>query len=202
MSQTRNLMFDDATAPVDPQNPGDCLYLDGRCWFNLDRIRTHGTRMRLLCNTSQLTAAYATMFGDEGSVANRFYLRIAEGVLQGSERELHDLDGYIHAGLNEFIVDCPRRCWTINGIETPFIIIPTESAMIPTWLAGRNSTSGDYKTPAAGLKIHHFQWWEDDDLVMNLLPHTDEQGIACLINTIDGTCFYNQGTGTAVHLPS
>lgn len=44
-------------------------------------------------------------------------------------------------------------------------------------------------------KLYGVKHWEGDELVQDLRPHVDQNGVPCMYDTVSKKCLYNQGTG-------
>lgn len=194
----------DGTPPYIPDTPAPSqgILLGSKTYFDTGLFRTPLTCVCLECDTANInTRYYNSFFGESGTYSNRFYLRLMSSALKAYDMQPHDLQGYVK-GKNKFIGDVKRKQWYINS-DTPqdfYNKSVTDNSVNRMFLGAVCDMSAKPSEICGGLIIHRFRVWENDSLVMCLVPAEDESGNACLMDTVSGRFIHHTGTGNVTLL--
>ena len=58
------------------------------------------------------------------------------------------------------------------------------------------------RTPYQSGRIYYLKIYDNDILVLDLIPVVDKNGVACMFDRVSGTYFYNAGTGSFIAGPA
>lgn len=82
--------------------------------------------------------------------------------------------------------------------NTSYIMPRRVTSEFNAYLFGLND-SGWINVPYKGMKLYNWKYWKNGVLVQNLIPVLDANSVPCLYNLVDGTFFYNAGSGTFIY---
>lgn len=90
-------------------------------------------------------------------------------------------------------VEFDRNNLSINGTSIYTVGSTTTFTSTKTmYLFWGNGTSNHQSIS----RVYDFKIYENDNIIMNLIPALDSNGTPCMYDTVSGKTFYNQGTGT------
>jgi len=83
-----------------------------------------------------------------------------------------------------------------NLIHTYATAANSEHYLFPLYLFAVNSAGVTYKTNMGRLEVRYVKMWDDNDnLVLDLIPVIKHDNTICMYNQVNGTYYYNSGTG-------
>ncbi|MBQ9540113.1 MAG: hypothetical protein IJU89_01670 [Alphaproteobacteria bacterium] len=85
---------------------------------------------------------------------------------------------------------------TVNGITTNFTESATRTAPATAWLF---KAQGSSATPSG--RIYYFKIYQNNNLIMNLVPAKNSSGVVGLYDFVSGQFFTNSGTGEFIAGP-
>lgn len=97
-----------------------------------------------------------------------------------------------------FILDASTKTGYVDGVPqtTTNNYIATGSHVFMLFARGAsNSAENGNRTKG---KLYYVKLWNKGELVRDLIPVLDEEGIACMYDNVSGEFFYNSGTGQFV----
>lgn len=90
-------------------------------------------------------------------------------------------------------IDKNKNIATINNIKLTNTASSTGASQYSMYLFGAN-TSNSYVLPS-NLRLYSCQIYDNDVLVRDFIPTLDGSNVACLLDRVNNTYYYNQGTG-------
>ena len=94
-----------------------------------------------------------------------------------------------------FILDASTKTGYVDGVPqtTTNNYAPTGSHVFMLFARGAsNSAESGNRTKG---KLYYVKLWNKGELVRDLIPVIDKEGVACMYDKVSGEFFYNQGTG-------
>lgn len=197
----------------------------GTQWINTGYYPTPNTRVETVVNLSGTNSnGFSAFFGAEGPSLNQIFLFMDRFIPRGRSSIIGLFPAVFHntrainilydPNINDittelnplffnrktfFRVEAGRfEAQNDNG-ETyvlPMIINSgATTCPVPMWIFDNNENGSHNSLIGYCIaKLYSFRIFESNTLVMELLPH-QENGVACLRDTVSGNLFYNQGTG-------
>lgn len=146
------------------------------------------------------TETHQTAFGtrDTASAGAGFCVGI-QGHIDGCFRSDYGGEGTAFStsvtatGLH--VVDQNKNVCTIDGEETITHTEKTFSTSYNMYLATMNSVGSAANAPAR-MRLYSCQIYDNGTLVRDFVPCLDDDGVACLYDTVESKYYYNAGSGS------
>lgn len=94
-------------------------------------------------------------------------------------------------------IDKNKNITTINNIKITNSSKSSSSSKYTMYLFGTN-TSNSYALPS-NLRLYSCQIYDNGTLIRDFVPSLDNSNVACLLDKVSNTYYYNQGTGDFVY---
>lgn len=196
----------------DPFALTDYIESSGTQWIDTGYLVSDTSRFELVANVNSTNAQYASMFGTRtgsaqtSSVLGAFFWAKLNGVSTftadwgAGQTQLNNLppSSSIYGvkaiyGLSKYNAIINNQALGSFGKYINSVVVPTNQ--YPLYLFNLDEAGHEYGAATrCSMKLYRFRVYEDDALVMELLPYEDN-GEACLKDSITGTLYKNAGTG-------
>lgn len=192
----------------DPFALTEYIESSGTQFIDTGYIPSANSRFEVIANVSQNNSVWAVILGARDGNANACWLG---GKYQSNNRIIYNWgiadvdynDGGIHVGkktryrmYSQGLDIYPNDRFTSVGVPyTGGTITSTNSIYLFTLNIG----SGDFGSDTrCNMKLYRFRVFEGDTLLHEFVPW-QENGVACLKDTVTGNIKYNAGTGSFVY---
>lgn len=178
----------------------ESIVFDGASWIDIGYMPSSNTRVVSSATFTQWNDGLANyVFGVYGD--NRNF-----GLNVGSARNFFNIPWGASAGINDqtkgiipelnvkYSFDISKDGCYINNVEylSASRFTATFQATKTIFIGWSNGTSAKQMTG----KVTLIQIFESGELIQDLRPYVDADGVACFKDVVTNTLFYNQGTGT------
>ena len=180
----------------------------GTQYINSGYSPTANTKFEVIANASDNQIAYPALFGERTSTSNEVVIFTEYGnanvamvfangdssVLQGNYERFHigeKCKYMLSADGNISLHDTDNYGFSLRKAPGTF-------ATLPIFIFVLNDNGTPNSVTYCSAKLYRFRIYEGDTLVHEYLPW-QENGVACLKDTVTGNFLYNAGTGDFVY---
>lgn len=179
----------------------------GTQYINTGYVPISTTRFEVVANV-QASGSYPALFGERASVpsgivvfirfnyANALSMQWANGDTAFTPTDWRG--GWIGVKCKYILADGTRSVFDADGYGFGGIAAAGTGASLPIYIFTLNENNSPNGITFCSCKLYRFRIYEGNNLVHEFIPW-QENGVACLKDTVTGNLKYNAGTGSFVY---